>query len=254
MTSLSNIFRPIDLTSSRPIQVRDLRKEIVTDSEEVTMDMVMAERDELLKVAYSEIDHEKNAVESMRIAAIDEIESMRAAWDDEKKELQQQAYEEAFQEGYEEGHNKALSDMSESLGLTNQIVEQSKKNAEKYQESQERVILEIAMAAASKVLGIELEENDEKYLAVVRRAIKEVREMPEIKLYVSTEYYELVSENRAELASIFPPDVPFLLFVNEEFEATDCFIETNQGRIVVSVDEQLNELREQLIEIQESGD
>ena len=68
------------------------------------------------------------------------------------------------------------------------------------------------------------------------------------------DYFELISDNRAELASIFPPDVPFLIFANEDFDSTECYIETNHGRIVVSVDEQLNELREQLIEIMESGD
>ena len=57
-----------------------------------------------------------------------------------------------------------------------------------------------------------------QFLSIVRRAIKEAREMKEIKLYVSTEYFELVSNNRAELASIFPPDVPFLIFANEDFE------------------------------------
>ena len=36
--------------------------------------------------------------------------------------------------------------------------------------------------------------------------------------------------------------------------ATECYIETNHGRIVVSIDEQLNELREKLVEIMESGD
>ena len=56
------------------------------------------------------------------------------------------------------------------------------------------------------------------------------------------------------LHQFFRPDIPFLIFVNEDFDRTDCYIETNHGRIVVSVDEQLNELREQLVEIMESGD
>lgn len=57
---------------------------------------------------------------------------------------------------------------------------------------------------------------------------------------------------REELAEIFPPDVPFLIFVNEDLNDTECYIETNHGRIVVSVDEQLKELRSKLIELLES--
>jgi len=64
----------------------------------------------------------------------------------------------------------------------------------------------------------------------------------------------MISANRAELAALFPPDVPFLIFANDDFETTECYIETNHGRIVVSMDEQLNELRERLLEIMESGE
>ena len=99
------------------------------------------------------------------------------------------------------------------------------------------------MRTAERIMGQTLQEDQESYLSLVKRALKEAREMKEIKLYVSLDYFELVSDNRTELASIFPPDVPFLIFVNEDFNATDCYIETNHGRIVVSIDEQLNELR-----------
>ena len=70
--------------------------------------------------------------------------------------------------------------------------------------SQERVILELAMRTAERIIGQTLEDDEESYLSVVKRALKEAREMKEIKLYVSLDYFELVSDNRSELASIFP--------------------------------------------------
>ena len=76
--------------------------------------------------------------------------------------------------------------------------------------------------------------------------------MKKIKLYISPTYFTLVSNNREELASIFPLDVPFMIFVNEDIQATDCYIETNHGRIVVGIDEQLQELRSKLNGILES--
>ena len=42
---------------------------------------------------------------------------------------------------------------------------------------------------------------------------------------------------------MFPSDVPFMIFVNEDLQNTESYIETNHGRIVVSIDEQLKELR-----------
>lgn len=252
---LSNIFRSQGITSSKQITIRNLNKTIPEEvTESPSMESIVAERNLMLTMAQRTIDEEKRSLEEMRKVTTEDIGAMQKAWVDEKVELQQQAYEEGFQMGFGEGREKALSDMASSIQLANEVTEKSYVNATQYQESQERVILELAMTAATRILGKKIEDNEEQFLAIVRRALKEVREMAEIKIYVSIQYYKLVSDNRAELASIFPPDVPFLIFANEEFESTECYIETNHGRIVVTVDDQLNELREQLIEILGSGD
>ena len=199
------------------------------------------------------MEQEKASIEQMRQIGSEDIASMQAAWQDEKLVLQQQAYEEGFQVGYEEGRNKVFP-IWQLIRNANEVTELSYGNAQKYLESQERVILELAIRTAERIIGQTIQEDEESFLSLIKRALKEAREMKEIKLYVSLDYFELVSDNRTELASIFPPDVPFLIFVNEDFNATDCMIETNHGRIVVSIDEQLNELRSKLVEIMESGE
>ncbi len=227
----------------------------IDDSAEVlSKEVLFVERDRMLKDARTQIEMERAAVEQMRQTAQEDIAAMQAAWEQEKTALQQQAYDEGFQVGYEEGRSKSISDMSESVKIANEVTIQSKENALKYLDEQERNILEIAMRTAERILGKTLEENEEAFLSIVKRGLKEAREMKEIKLYISVSQFELVSSNRAELASIFPPDVPFLIFANDDFDTNDCIIETNQGRIVVSVDEQLNELKEKLVEMLESGD
>lgn len=259
MTSLSNIFRSSRTISEegnvKEIAIRNLNMPTIDGKEEeISKDVLFAERDRMLKDARRQIEVEKADVEHLRQMAQEDINAMHAAWEQEKTELQQRAYEEGFQVGYEEGRNKAISDMNESIKIANEVTAHSKENAEKYLESQERIILEIAMKTAERILGKTLEDDEEAFLSIVKRGLKEAREMKEIKLYVSVSHFELVSSNRAELAAIFPPDVPFLIFVNDDFANSDCIIETNQGRIVVSVDEQLNELKEQLVEMLESGD
>lgn len=259
MTSLSNIFRSFRTISDegkvKEIAIRNLNLPMIDDNQEVlTKEVLFLERDRMLKEARMTIEIEKSNLEHMRQVAQEDIASMRVAWEQEKNALQQQAYDEGFQIGYEEGRNKSLSDMSNAVKIANETTDQSHENALRYLESQERVILEIAMRAASRILGESLEDNDDAYLSLVKRGLKEVREAKEIKIYVSLDDFEVISSNRAELSSIFPPDIPFLLFVNDDFDMKDCIIETNQGRIVVSVDEQLSELKEKLVELLESGD
>ena len=259
MTSLSNIFRPYQMVSeegkAKSIGIRNLSlPQDVDPSEELTLNMMLEERDRLLQEAHRKIEDDKTAIEQMRQMAAEDIAAMQTTWESEKTLLQQQAYDEGFRVGHGEGRDKALSDMATAIHTANDTTTQSYENANKYLVSQERVILELAMRTAERIIGQALQEDEEVYLSVVKRALKEAREMKEIKLYVSLDYFELVSDNRAELAAIFPPDVPFLIFANDDFESTQCYIETNHGRIVVSIDEQLNELRERLVEIMESGD
>ncbi|MGN7407539.1 flagellar assembly protein FliH [Sporosarcina sp. SAFN-010] len=255
---MSNIYRPgsNQMAGVKKIGIRSLQT--VTDTVEaatapqMNLAEIIMERDRLMNDARTQASIEKAAIEQMRETAHDDIDAMRNAWEAEKAALQQQAYEEAFQVGFEEGTKKSISDMQGTINQVNETIEIAQKNGQSYLDHQERLILEIAMKSAERILGQALEENTELYVSIVKRGLKEAREMREVKVYVSPEYYKLVSDSREELASIFPPDVPMLIFVNDEFESTECYIETNHGRIVVSVDEQLNEMKERLVELLES--
>lgn len=258
MTSLSNLFRTLETRSenvaSRKIGIRNLtsvelgQKGILSSKPENT------ERNTMLEEMQKQNVVERKNLDEMKRKTIEDIEAMKREWETKKVELQQEAYDEGFQTGFGEGRDKAHSEMATSVQLANEATDQSHENANQYLSSQERVILDLAMQTADRIMGEALEVDEEKFLSVVRKALKEVREMKEIKLYVSIDYYKLVSDNRAELASIFPPDIPLLIFVNDDFDSTECYIETNHGRIIVGIDEQLSHLREQLIEIMESGD
>ncbi|WP_339249690.1 flagellar assembly protein FliH [Sporosarcina sp. FSL W8-0480] len=255
---MSNIYRAAKTISQegnvKEITIRTLNRTSSDEEEVFTQESIMMERDRLIQEAKMRIETEKSQLEQMRQTAIDDIAAMQSAWEQEKVRLQQQAYEEGFQQGYEEGRNKSLSDMKESVKVANEVTVKSHVNALKYIEDQEKIILEIAIKTAERILGTKLENDEEQFLTIVKKGLKEVREMKEVKLYVSIDHYDFISSNRDELVSIFPPEVPFLIFANDDFDVNDCIIETNQGRVVVSVDEQLNMLKEQLFDLMESGD
>ena len=226
-----------------------------TQIEEVhtlTIEDVMAERDRLLHEAMQQIEHERQQLEQYKQEQLQEIDQSKQLWEEEKLQLQQEAHNQAFSEGYEEGLQKASSSMEETLQLVNESMEAAKINAENYLEDQEQVILHLAIKSAEKIIGYELNYNDEAYLEIIKRALKEVRELSNIKVYVAAQYYPLVSKYRDELAEMFPPDVQFLIFVNEDLNELESYIETNHGRVIVSIDSQLQQLRLKLSEILDS--
>lgn len=254
MTLLSRIFRNVQVNDNsektRPIQIKSLqlREEIDID-QPLSLDVILKERDQLLHEAEEQIASTKEVLAQEIEQTKQYVDEQLKTWQEQKIAYQQAAYDEGFMQGLEEGRNKAIADMQQSLSIANETIQVAHENATNYLQHQEQVILELAIRTAERIIGTKLEEEEELFLSVVKRGLKEVREMKEIKLYVSPIYFKLVSNNRDELASIFPVDVPFMIFVDEDMNDTDCYIETNHGRIVVSIDEQLKELRLKLVEI-----
>lgn len=263
MTSLSRIIRSVytqsDSNNVKEIQIRDMFEPIEPEQvdmppqHQLSMDDILAERNQLLAEARSMLQAEREKFAQEKQVHFQEIEHLKLSWEEERPNRVQEAYDEGFGQGYEDGMNKATEAMAQSLQTANEIIIQAKENAQKYIDDQEAVILELGLTAAERIIGTSLEQNNELFVSIVRRGLKEAREMKEIKIYVSPAYYALITANRDELAEMFPIDVPFMIFVNEDLEnETDCYIETNHGRIMVSIDEQLNELRLKLHEILES--
>ncbi len=262
MTSLSRIIRSVNSTQQEEkpfeIHIRDIFTEqfdsLSEEQTEPSIEQLFQEKKKQLAEKQERLLMEREEFERFRTAQLEELTNLRKLWEEEKIVLQKNAYDEGFGQGYEEGIQKANADMSESLKLANETIENSKENARKYIEDQEQVILSLAITAAERIIGTSLDNENDLFVSVVKRGLKEAREMKEIKLYVSPKYHGIVTKSRDELVELFPTDVPFYIFVNEDINDTDCFIETNHGRIVVSIDEQLNELRLKLSEILDSKD
>ena len=185
----------------------------------ITREELLAERDQLLADARKQLEQERQQFDQFRTEQLQVIKELKHMWEEEKLTLQQQAYEEGFAQGYEEGIQKANADMQQALQTTNETMEHAKENAQAYIESQEVVILELALTATERILNTVLERDEEAFVSIIKRGLKEAREMKEIKIYVSPEYYAVVSKNRDELAEMFPTDVPFMIFVNEDLSA-----------------------------------
>jgi flagellar assembly protein FliH len=259
MTSLSRIYRPgvdQEMPNIRTIEIRELIVPTVGDDEEVipdvSLEQVYAERDRLLAEAAAQIEAERAQFAAQCDAQQAALAEAQAAWEEEKIQLQQQAYEEGFAQGMEDGRQKALDNMAKDIQIANDTMAQSEQNALAYLERQEGVILQLAIRSAERILNDTLAEDATKFVGVIQRALKEVRESEFVKIYVSASNHQLLTENRNELVAMFPPDMPFMIFIDDALSDTESYIDTNHGRLMASIDAQLNELRHHLGEILEN--
>jgi flagellar assembly protein FliH len=264
MTSLSRIIRSTNAQQPEepiveiklqsffePIHFNDQEQE-TEKAPQLTIEDIEHEREMMLQQVEQEIEQQRQQFAEFRNEQLASIEALKQMWEEEKVVLQQQSHEEAFAQGYEEGIQKANVDMANSLNIANSTMQDAQSNAAMYIQAQEPILLEMALTAAERILNESLDRQAELYISIIKRGLKEAREMKEIKLYVSPKYHQLVTKYHNELAEMFPVNVLFMIFVNEDLEDTESYIETNHGRIVVSIDEQLQELRKQLYELIES--
>lgn len=240
---LQSFFEPIHFSD----QVEEAE-----DVPQLTLENIQHERQKMLQAVEQEIQAQRNHFDQFCKDQLAEIEALKQSWENEKIILQQQAYDEGFAQGYEDGNLKIQADMEQSLKTANATMILAEENAQKYIASQESVVLDLALTSAEHILNAVLDREEEQFISIIKRALKETREMKEVKLYVSPKYHEVVTKSYDEFIEMFPVNVPFMIFVNEDLHDHESYIETNHGRIVVSLDEQLQELRIQLNELLDS--
>ncbi|MGM0844596.1 MAG: flagellar assembly protein FliH [Bacillota bacterium] len=211
----------------------------------------LPEREIIIKSARSEAMLILESARKEAAAMEEELSSLRVQWEQEKQALQQQAYDEAYTHGLDEGRQQGIEEYKHNINLAAEVISVAKNDYHHHISKAERVILELGMKTAEKIIGRIVEEDPSVFLDIVKRGIKEVRDLPEVQVHVHPSNYKLLSENQSEIESMFPVLRKLLLYPDDELNEQECFIETGEGRVIVNVDSQLREIKDKLVEILE---
>lgn len=180
-----------------------------------------------------------------------EIMEERQAFDLAKEKMAEQARNDGFSHGIEEGRQQGYTEYREVIQSAIEIVDSAKKDYQSHIASSERTILELGMKVAERILGKTLSEHEEEFISIVKRAMKEARDNQEVQLHVHPTHYDFLLANKEELLMLFPKEIDFYIYPNDDLAETGCFIESASGRIDASVDSQLEEIKKKLIEMLE---
>jgi type III secretion protein L len=138
-------------------------------------------------------------------------------------ELKKAAQEEGFQEG--------LVKFNAQLIYLDQKVKEM-------QHEMQKLVLPLALKAAKKIVGEQLDLNPQTIIEIVLQALKPVRQNHEIKIFVSKEDKEALESSKEKLKALF--DQLRILTIDEREDLTpgSCIIETESGIINASLDNQ----------------
>lgn len=175
----------------------------------------------------------------------------KQAWNEEKALLIEEAKAIGFQQGLTEGQQQGFAQYNGQLDMVNQMTADLKGEYVRYIESAEKVILDLGMKVAERILHETIEEQPEKFLNIVKEALKEVKEHREVHILVHPTQYSFVIQCKDELDAIFPSNQQCYVYADDELSEFQCLIETSHGRVDASVDSQLTELKVKLMEFVE---
>ncbi len=158
------------------------------------------------------LDHVKEDAEQYKL---------KIAADCEK--LKENAIKEGFEQGYSEWLDK-IADLDEEI--------------KKVRIDTEAVIIPIAMKAAKKIVGRELEISQKTVVDIISNSLKAVATHKRIKLYVNKKELELMEKHKEEIKKIFEHLETLSILSQEDIMPGGCIIETEGGIINAQLENQ----------------
>lgn len=233
----------ISVISFESFHTNEIEKEIEDIPVETVHSAQLVEEAKLL--ADQLINEAKQQVEQF----YREMENNRLAFEEEKQFALESAKAQGFQLGLSQGRDTGYDQYKEEIQQAKDVILSAKTDYNKIIESSDREILTITLKVAKKIIGYELDQSNDAYLSIVKKVLKETRDYDEVQLHVHPSMYDFILSAKEELISLFPKEISFYIFPNEDLVETDVFIEYAGGRIDASIDSQLAEIKYKLLEL-----
>lgn len=156
----------------------------------------------------------------------------KAQQDVEKYKMQVAAEgEQIKQKEYKAGFEKGYAEWIERIAALEEEIKKVRKDSE-------NVILPIAMKAAKKILGRELELSKEAVVDIIETSLKAVATHTKIKLYVNKREFEILERHKERLKKVFERLESLSILTQEDIKPGGCLIETEGGIINAQLDNQ----------------
>ena len=134
-------------------------------------------------------------------------------------------------EAEEAGFNKGLSEFNKQILYYQEKVKQMEHELQK-------MILPLALKAAKKIVGRELQLKPETIVDIVRQTLKSVTQNHHIKIFVAKQDKEALEKERKKLRTILEHVQTFIIEGREDITPGGCIIETETGIINASLENQ----------------
>lgn len=143
--------------------------------------------------------------------------------------------EEIKEHAYQEGYNAGFSNWSERIAAL-------ETELQKAQQELQKMIIPVALKAAKKIVGKEIELHDDVIVDIVQSNLKSVSQHKKINIYVNKKELAAVERNKPRLKEIFEGLESLSIQERGDVAPGGCIIETEVGIINGQMDHRWNVL------------
>ncbi|WP_394121064.1 FliH/SctL family protein [Planococcus donghaensis] len=163
------------------------------------------------------------------------------------EKMEQQAEQQGFQAGFEQGMQLAEQENVEKRLDMTRLLEAAYEEKTKIIQQAEPFLLSLSVKIAEKVIHNELGQDTKQLLHIIQHALKQVEESEDVTMQVSAEDYPTIIPFLEELQTYIKADSELKLVPVANLTPGGCRIHTASGSYDATVDNQLNEIKTQLL-------
>lgn len=167
--------------------------------------IIPAEELSTLQDASQILEHVKDDAEKYRLQVAKECEELK---------------ENAFKEGYEEGYKQWT-----------ELLANFEKQLEALHKEMHQVIIPVALKAAKKIVGKEIELSEDAIVDIVASNLKAVTQHKKITIYVNKKELDALEKHKQKLRDLFENLESLSIRPRDDVAPGGCIIETEVGII-----------------------
>lgn len=251
-TNIFNVDNSIDINTIGLYENNDeTSKEEIRDLESEDYDINLEKLREEIKSEVIELAREQSdiIIKNARNEASKIIEE--AKYEQEQINLKiSEIYDENFQKGYEDGYSEGIAKAElESTSMKNEaknILLNASRERQEMIDKFEPEIVQFIIDTTKNILTNSFEFNPEIIILLIRKGLFNIKELKNLKIYISNENYNTVVENKEKILKVDFDKNNIEIIKDNSLEKTDCIIETEIGNIKCGVDDQFSSIKEAL--------
>lgn len=211
------------------------------------------EADEMtLQLKVDQLQNEIKSLELQKEKTLEEIqtaiEQERDAWELQKEQEREEAQDVGYKVGYDAGYEKVFEQHEQLLNDANDIVRKAKEDYDKTISKYETAILNLAISIAEKITTKRIEQEPEIFQQMVQTAISDLKDSSNVEVYVHPTKYDLIISQKEELEQMVRNDDVISIYTDSSLLEHSCIIKHLYGQVDVSVDTQLQQIKNALEE------